>query len=183
MFRTEKYAHKPQHTYTNEYIYFLTARCQDKNHYFNTDEKKKIFVSVFSKASKRYSARIYAWVLLNNHYHCLIQFFDKRDIGKFVNNLHTNSARLLNKIDNKPGRNIWYQYWDYCLRDKADFWCHLNYIIQNPLKHKLVLSLSEAYKYKFSSNPILLRRLGKWSLEEKEEEYPIDDLEQEIEDD
>lgn len=167
--------HAPLHIYSNEHLYFLTARCVEKFSFWNTDEKKKIFVSVLNKSIQKFDIRIYAWVLLNNHYHCLFQTENYSAIGRFVNNLHSNSCRLLNNADGARGRMIWYQYWDYCIRNQHDFWKHFNYIIQNPVKHGLVKSLEEAYHYKFSSNPVWLERFGQEGLDECFMKYRIRD--------
>jgi putative transposase len=92
-----------------------------------------------------------------------------------LNNLHANSCRLLNEFENDPGRTIWYQYWDYCIRNKPDFWRHFNYIVQNPLKHGLVSSFREVYNYKFSSNSIWKNRMGEEGLGECFARYPLID--------
>lgn len=167
--------HAPLHIYSDEHVYFLTARCLQKEPFWNTDEKKKIFVSVFNKSIEKFNVRIYAWVLLNNHYHCLFQADNFLCVGKFTNNLHANSSRMLNDFDGVGGRKMWYQYWDYCIRSKHDFWKHFNYIVQNPVKHGLVSSLGEAYHYKFSSNPVWLGRFGQEGLDESFFKYPMRD--------
>ena len=96
-------------------------------------------------------------------------------IVEFIRKIHKDTAREINKLDSIPGRQVWYQYWDYCVRNQPDFWFHFNYIIQNPLKHGLVQSLYEAYHYKFSSNPIWLARFGKDGLWESFVRYPVKD--------
>ena len=97
----------------------------------------------------------------------------KYTLVEFIRKLHKDSARSYNKQDNTPGRKVWYQYWDYCIRNKADFWKHFNYIVKNPFKHGLVDSLSEAYTYPFSSNPVWLNRFGVDGLWESFVRYPV----------
>ena len=91
---------------------------------------------------------------------------------EFIRKLHKDTSRKINQLDFTPGRKIWRQYWDYCIRSKPDFWFHFNYIIKNPLKHGLVSSLNEAYYYPYSSNPIWLERFGHEGLWESFVRYP-----------
>jgi len=100
----------------------------------------------------------------------------KKTIVEFVRKLHKDTARFINKIDKTPGRQIWYQYFDYCLRNKADFWKHFNYIIKNPFKHGLAKSLEEAFHYKYSSNPVWLKRFGVEGLNESFIKYPVEEV-------
>lgn len=43
----------------------------------------------------------------------------KKKIVEFVRKLHKDTARILNKQNNTQGRKIWYQYFDYCIRNKT----------------------------------------------------------------
>jgi len=104
------------------------------------------------------------------------QTLQKKKIIEFVRKLHKDTARFINKIDKTPGRQIWYQYFDYCLRNKADFWKHFNYIIKNPFKHGLVKSLEEAFHYKYSSNPVWLKRFGVEGINESFIKYSVEEV-------
>jgi hypothetical protein len=59
-------------------------------------------------------------------------------IYKFIKRLHGDSAIQLNKLDNTPGRQVWYQYWDRFPRNERDFWAYFSYIHLNPIKHGYV---------------------------------------------
>ena len=37
--------------------------------------------------------------------------------------------------DARPGRQVWWSYWDRCLWTEGDFWSRINYIHRNPVKH------------------------------------------------
>ena len=81
----------------------------------------------------------------------------KYHLVELIRKLHKDTAREINKQDKEKSRKIWYQYHDYNIQNKPDFWRHFNYIIQNPLKHKLVKNLEESYLYPYSSNPTWLK--------------------------
>jgi len=63
--------HRPPHIYRDNQIYFLTSRTHKEICYFNNDLRKDILKSVLIKSVKRFDIKIYAWVILDNHYHLL----------------------------------------------------------------------------------------------------------------
>jgi len=222
--------HRPLHIYSRRFL-FLTGRTLNRIEYFKSDESKILFVKVLKECLDRFQIKVYAWVLLNNHYHLLValpediqskfasRHFDTPDktlpaeenwsselssreiraglsanqsdftrvqsdtpdttykyfLTEFARKLHKDTARWLNNKDNTPARQVWFQYWDYYLRNEADFWKHFNYLVQNPLKHKLVKSLSECFNYQFSTNPHYLKLWGEDGFYEGFEKYPVRD--------
>ena len=106
--------------------------------------------------ANKFKVAIYGWVILNDHYHLLIDIQNREILPKFIKNFHGKSAFLLNKIDNlnklrspnKSKRKIWDNYWDRCIRSEKDFYRRLNYIHHNPVKHKCVREMTD---YQFSS--------------------------------
>jgi putative transposase len=120
--------HHPPHFLEDNTIYFVTARTVDQAPYFNSNSKAGLL---------KFQIALYAWVLLNNHYHLLFKIKKGEDLSKFINFLNGKSSFELNKSENTIGRKIWYQYWDHSIRDETDFWQHFNYIHNNPVKHSL----------------------------------------------
>ncbi|MCK5413092.1 MAG: transposase [Candidatus Pacebacteria bacterium] len=127
--------HHPPHIYQDDSIYFVTARTYQKEKIFNTDQKKKIlFKNLWNEFSK-IDYRLYAWVILDNHYHIEFKTRLGRNLSKAINLIHGRTAFEINKIDNKKGRKIFQNYLDYCIRHEKDFYRHFNYIHHNPVKH------------------------------------------------
>ncbi|OIO18275.1 MAG: hypothetical protein AUJ23_04130 [Candidatus Magasanikbacteria bacterium CG1_02_32_51] len=190
--------HRPFHIYDG-HTYFVTGRCYKGVDYFYNVERKGLFQKKLGEIVKELDIGLFSWVILNNHYHILFKLNgmngvtsdslsqDELDrlapvipkdshLVKFVTKLHSVISKLLNEMDNTPGRKIWYQYFDYCLRNEQDFWKHFNYIIKNPFKHGLVVSLHDAYFYQYSSNPIWLKRFGVEGLNESFVKYPVEEV-------
>jgi putative transposase len=200
--------HRPPHIYRDNQIYFLTSRTYKEICYFNNDSKKEILKSVLIKSIKRFNIKIYAWVIIDNHYHLLFDikrkfpssqfanpggdelgnseitskdnFASKYQLVEFIRKIHKDSSRILNKIDNTPKRKIWYQYWDHCIRDEEDFYKHFNYIHNNPIKHKKVRNIEELYKYKYSSFNNWIKKKGREWMISCFEDYPILDYSKDI---
>lgn len=68
---------------------------------------------------------------------------------------------------------VWYQYLETVIRSEADFYRHLNYIHQNPVKHGYTKDME---KYQFSSYQYYLKEKGKEWLADCFREYPIVDF-------
>ncbi len=63
--------HRPHHIYGG-HTYFVTGRCYEKKKYFYDDVRKKIFQHILKNVAQKENIGIFAWVLLDNHYHILI---------------------------------------------------------------------------------------------------------------
>ena len=53
--------------------YHITARGIDRREIFSEDRERNHFLSLLEEMSERYQVRVHAYVLMNNHYHLLIQ--------------------------------------------------------------------------------------------------------------
>jgi len=113
-----------------------------------------------------------AYIIANNHLHLMLEVPDGKILAKFISELNGASSRTINIADNTINRKIWWNYFDHIIRDQSDFFKHLNYIHQNPIKHKLAKELS----YQFSSYNLWLKRKGKEYLDQAFEKYPIVDF-------
>lgn len=167
---------RPIHFYTNQFIYFITVRTINNILYFNTSQKKRIIVQQFNSVIKKFQASCYAWVVLGNHFHFLIKFKNKEDLPNFMRNLNGSISYKINQHDKIKGRKIIDNYWDYCVRNEADFWRHFNYIHNNPIKHRYVKNIKELSKYKFSSFNAWIKKKSEEWVYSCFEEYPILDF-------
>ena len=175
MLPQDRNIHRPPHIVFNNTIYFVTARTVDQAPYFDSNSKKNIFCLCLKAGLLKFQIALYAWVLLNNHYHLLFKIKKGEDLSKFINFLNGKNSFELNKSENTIGRKIWYQYWDHCIRDETDFWKYLNYIHQNPVKHGLCKNLAEAFGYPFSSAKNWIKMKGEGWLYSCFEKYPVID--------
>jgi putative transposase len=135
---TEEREFHPPHIYEDNACYFLTASILHRQWLLDTDFKRELVRGVLKEAIMQYGIRLYAWVILANHYHLLLKTSDIAPIYKFIKRLHGESAIRLNKLDDTSGRKVWYQYWDRFPRNERDFWAYFNYIHLNPIKHGYV---------------------------------------------
>ena len=168
--------HHPLHIYKDDALYFITARTVKKEKFFNTSEKKRIFRQTLKSVLEKYSYQLYAWIILDNHYHFLMKIATGENLKFFVKDLHSLSAKRINELDNQIRRKIWFQYWDYCPRNEKDFYQHLNYIHHNPVKHKYVKTQEEVLKNQFCSYRQWMEQKGEEWMSDCFATYPILDF-------
>jgi REP element-mobilizing transposase RayT len=65
--------HNPPHWFLPNTIYMLTASTYQNHHLIFSPERKIAWRNAFIEAAKLYSWYIIAWVVLNNHYHAMVE--------------------------------------------------------------------------------------------------------------
>ena len=171
-----KKIHHPPHIYLDNSIYFITARIYQKEKILNTDQKKKILFENLWNEFGKIGYNLYAWAILDNHYH--IEFKTKlgNNLGEALNLIHGKTSFEINKLDNVRGRKIFQNYWDHCIRNEKDFYQHFNYIHHNPVKHKYVKNQDEVSNYKFCSYKQWINKRGEDWTSDCFATYPIIDF-------
>jgi putative transposase len=128
-----------------------------------------MFFGVLKEMLSKCSGGLHGWVILNDHYHILVKLKDVFILPDLIRKVHSKSAVILNKEHVRPGRKVWYQYWDECVRNERDFYVKLNYIHLNPIKHGYVDDIAS---YRFSSYRHYLQLEGATWLNDVLEQFP-----------
>jgi len=165
--------HHPYHLYLDDTIYFLTSSIYQSQHLLNTSAKKQLVFESIRQYFTKYCFKLYAWVILDNHYHIEFKTRIGRDLQKALQFIHGGCSFKINGWDNKRGRKIFQNYWDHCIRDAKDFYNHFNYIHQNPVKHGYVKNIED---YPFSSYQYWSKKKGVEWIKSLYREYPILDF-------
>jgi putative transposase len=148
--------HNPPHWFLENTIYMLTASIYQGEHLMASPKRKAAWRDSFVEAAKLYDWHIIAWVVLDNHYHVLVESLESSSsLSKFIGSYHKFTARLWNDEENVSGRKVWWNYWDTCIRSEKDFDNRLRYIFWNPLKHEMV---EDPEDYPFSSYKDFLKQ-------------------------
>ncbi len=163
----------PRHYYQNDTVYFITARVYKSNNYLDSEIKKKMLVDLFFTTLADYRYRLFAWVVLDNHYHFLFKTRVGDTLPQMMKQLHANSREALARLDTQKRKVAFYNYWDSCLRNRNEFFCYFNYVHLNPVKHGYVQQMSD---YAFSSYQYWLDKKGEVWLKSQFEKYPPADL-------
>lgn len=96
------------------------------------------FANDLTGACAAHETHLFAWCLLPNHYHLLVEL---SDLGKFIRELgklHGGASRTWNLEECMVGRKIFHGAADRHIRSEGHFWATLNYIHHNPVHHGYV---------------------------------------------
>ena len=104
--------YNPPHIYLDDREYYLSAATFGRRPLFSSNEHKGILRDTLKEKIQNFSIKLYAWVILDNHYHLLIRVTKKKTLHKFIRHLHGASALQLNQLDKRKGRRVWWNYWD-----------------------------------------------------------------------
>lgn len=124
--------------------YLLTRRCLERR-FFLTPKRKKgeqareVYLYCLGLAAEKHGVKIHGFCLLANHHHTVVTD-RKAELSDFAQQLHTNTARAMNKAIGRTG-----PFWDstvsfsgVLLADAEAVLDKLVYTILNPVAARLV---------------------------------------------
>jgi putative transposase len=142
-----KASHNPPHLFVSDAMYMLTASIYQQKDLMQADHRKDQWKNAFFTAAEICHWQVIAWVVMNNHYHAMVQSPpNPLSLSTFINSYHKFTAHQWNEEDRTPGRRVWHNFWDTCIRSEKDYLSRLNYIFWNPIKHGMALH-PEEYPY------------------------------------
>lgn len=131
--------HAPVHKLNDNAVYFVTAGTLHKERLFSDKPKLDLLERSLMDLANRYHWQLEAWAVFSNHYHIVARGFpDSANLGRFLTHLHADTARALNRLDRKEGRQVWFNFRDTRLDFEQSYFARLNYVHQNAVHHKLV---------------------------------------------
>ncbi len=166
------FTNRPPHIVRENGYYFITSRTVESQWFLRPDKYKSILLDVIHEKTTKFNYPLIAYAILNHHYHLIIDAKDAKNLSKFMSELNGASSRKLNDADGVIGRKVWWNYFETFLANEEQFFTHLNYLHQNPIKH----SLSKNFDYKFSSYGAWVKKKGKEYLDDSFRKYPIVDF-------
>jgi putative transposase len=122
-------------------VYLVTSAILHKQPLFNSPDRLSLLENALLSLAKKYHWQLEAWAVFSNHYHFVARSAVEAERGSLkgmIHQLHSDTARELNRLDHTAGRTIWYNFWDTKLTYQRSYLARLNYVHQNPVKHGLV---------------------------------------------
>ena len=169
----EVYPHNPPHLFSPNAIYMVTGGVMRKEHLLDTDKKKAHFFLTLAERAELLGWDLEAWSVLPNHYHFVARAPEEAVSLKYlIQAVHSISGKYLNRMDNTPGRRVWYSYWDTCITNHMSYIARLHYVHTNAVKHGLVKQPEDYHHCSY-----------RWFVEHAEQDFckivltkPIDQL-------
>ena len=143
------YKHSPPHFFKSNQIYMITAATYNKLPLFKSEINKSFLLNIIINKFSLNKWKIDAYVILDNHYHLLVQSpEDSISLSKIINDIHKFSALEINRQEQTLGRKVWWNYWDSIITYEKSYYSRINYIHFNPVKHGYT---NDPLTYAFSS--------------------------------
>jgi len=133
------YPHNPPHYFVSNAIYMVTGSTLYNKRLLMNDERKSLVLDTLFERATHWGWNLEAWAILDNHYHFIAHAPENAlTLAKLMQQFHSKTTVLLNKLDKELGRQVWHNYWDTCITHETSYHARLNYIHLNPVKHKAV---------------------------------------------
>jgi len=131
-------------------IYHIINRGNRRAEVFHEEEDYDRFITLLKEAKKTNSVKIYAFALMPNHFHLVVEPKKAEDLSKFMQWLLTSYVRFYNKTYKTSG-HLWQgRYKSFIVQKDNYLLTLLNYVVQNPQRANLKEWKFVSSKYKDS---------------------------------
>lgn len=136
---------RPLRIITNNAIYHIYQRGNNKEFIFNNPKHKDFFVSLLKQYSQRFDYQLLRYVVMSNHYHLLIHI-NNDTIDKIMFNINNTLAKYLSRELQHTGHVYEDRYKSKIIQDDVYLIWVLRYIHRNPIRANICNNL-EHYKW------------------------------------
>lgn len=148
---------KPRNFYKNTFHHIYNRGAFQKNIYYNKADYD-YFLRVLKKYKDKYYIDILCYCLMPNHYHLFAkQTKEEFPISKFIADYSNSFTKGMNKKYKRTGVLFEAKTKSKIIQDDSYFKWVIKYILENPIKAKLIDSITE---YEFSSANEIFNRKG-----------------------
>jgi putative transposase len=134
--------HAPSHHLSDRGTYFVTASTYLKAHHFRTPQRLDVLHCGLLSLTRDFCWALEAWAVFSNHYHFVAHSPTNSEnatsLSQMLGLLHARTAGWINRLEGKPKRKVWHNFWDTKLTYEKSYLARLNYVHQNAVKHGLV---------------------------------------------
>ncbi|HOF88464.1 MAG TPA: transposase [Armatimonadota bacterium] len=161
--------HEPPHIEHDNPMYLITAATYEHRKIL-TPEARRVWLGrkLFEHLTSMRDCRVYAWVILLNHYHLLLRA-SLSALRIALGKVHNAASSSWNREDDAVGRRVWYRFADRAIRNERHFWATVNYLHANPVRHGLVAACDA---WRCSSVHLYLEEHGEAVMLELMRAYP-----------
>ncbi len=134
--------HAPPHFLVGQGTFMVTASIYQRVHHFGSRKRLRHLTNRVLSTAEDSGWKLEAWAFMANHYHWIGKSPESgaETLSKWIAAVHRDSARFVNGLDETPGRKVWHNYRETRLTFEKSYLARLHYVIQNPVKHRLVTS-------------------------------------------
>jgi putative transposase len=147
-------------------VYFITCSTFHRKKFFSNPKYAQIVVDQWKHYELTYKFTLYAYCVMPDHYHVLVDVGLTRTISKILHAVNSYIVTLINRdVDKRMKIKIFQgRSWDEVIRNEAMFWQKVSYILLNPYREGLVSDPLDDYRF---SN------IGEW-IKREDEQFVLD---------
>ncbi len=144
-------------------LYHVTSRGNARQAIFLNDGDRSRFLKQLERCLEQYELRIFAYVLMDNHYHLFVQT-PRANLSKFCQRLNTSYALYARYRQKKPGHIFQGRYKAKLVQDESYLQILTRYIHLNPVRTRAWARRSPKERveflcaYRWSSLPGYIRQ-------------------------
>jgi putative transposase len=139
-------------------LHHVIVRGIEKRRIVNDVADRKNFIDRLGGLSVDTKTSIYAWAIMTNHAHLLLRS-SEMGLSAFMRRLLTGYAVSYNRRHRRWGHLFQNRYKSIVCDEDAYFTELVRYIHLNPLRAKLVKSLSQLDRYRWSGHSVLIGKI------------------------
>lgn len=125
--------------------YHVIVRGLNKLAVFRDQREKNRILSLIRENYKEYNVKIYAYCIMSNHFHLLLEA-DLKELASFMAKILASYAQYYNYKHSRVGYVFQDRYRSQCIESDSYFWNCLRYIHLNPVKAGICKNI-ERYSY------------------------------------
>jgi len=125
--------------------YHIINRGVEKRNVFLEKEDKDKFLEILCKEFEIYDAILHSYILMDNHYHLLIQT-NKSNLSDLMRQVNSKYAMYFNKKYDRVG-HLWQdRFKSWYIQNENYLWVLFKYIELNPIKANIVDEFGKYYR-------------------------------------
>jgi putative transposase len=165
--------HSPLHKFIPGSVYMITGATFNKEPFYSGPDRLKYLQEQLLAILKKHGWVVQAWAVFPDHYHFIARAPEAgSSLSSLIKELHSITAREVNRFDLACGRQVWFEYWDTCLTYERSWLARLNYVNNNAVHHGLVRT---AVNYPYCSATWFQQKVSS-SLQRKVKSFRYDRL-------
>lgn len=129
-------------------IYHVIARGNNKEYIFKENTDKGYFIKLLKESMAGMSFKIYGYVLMDNHYHVVLQVLDRK-LQEIMHQINNKYSKYFNYKYTRVGHVFQGRYKSILVQDERYIISLIRYLHQNPIKAGMCKKTKE---YKWSSD-------------------------------
>lgn len=123
-------------------IYHVIMRGINRQNIFEDNEDRHKLIEIFARCRERHSFKLFAYCLMDNHFHILIQEHSE-PIGMLIKRICSSYVLWFNKKHGRCGHLFQDRFKSEVVDSDRYFLTVLRYIHQNPLRAKIVEDITD----------------------------------------